>query len=312
MWKKRSFTILAMILMLSMVLAACGNNKSPNAGSKNSNKGNSKNGKALGKKNITLAYVAWDSAIASNNVIKQVLESEGYHVKLEQTNAGPMYAGVANGSADAMVDAWLPTTDANYWNKYKNQFVDVGILAKGCPEGLVVPKYMKVNSVKDLAQDKNHVGEKTNWTITGIDAGAGEMEIIRNKMMKQYGLNKKWTLQASSDSAMIATLKKAEANHKPIITVLWRPHWAFSQWNLKFLKDPKDAFQKPDDIHILSRKGFKKDSPAAYRTLSQFHWSKGQMEKVMSMIHKGMQPEQAAKKWIKNNPKTVNKWKKGA
>lgn len=303
MLRKINFTGLLIILMLSMVLSACGNKNAASGGK-------TKGGVAIGNKNLTVAYVAWQSAVASNNVIKQVLQSVGYNVTLKQTTTGPMYAGVASGSADFMIDSWLPTTDASYWNKFKNQLVDVGVSVKKCPEGLVVPSYVKINSVKDLAQDKNHIGEKTNWTITGIDPGAGEMEIIHKKMMPEYGLSK-WNLQSSSSSAMLAALKSAEKKHKPIVTVLWSPHWAFSQWNLKFLKDPKDVFQQPDNIHTLARKGLKKDSPAAYKILKQFHWTKKDMEKVMSMIHKGMKPKAAAKKWIKNHQKLVKQWKKG-
>ncbi|HET7616055.1 MAG TPA: glycine betaine ABC transporter substrate-binding protein, partial [Bacillales bacterium] len=243
--------------------------------------------------------------------MKQVLEDVGYNVTLKQVNTGAMYAGVADGSADVMIDSWLPTTDANYWKKYKDQLVDVGISVKKCPEGLVVPKYVKADTVSDLANNKNHIGDKTNWTITGIDAGAGEMEIIRNKMMKAYGLDKKWELSSSSSTAMLTALKKAENEHKAIVTVLWSPHWAFSQWDLKFLKDPKDVFEKPDDIHTLAREGLKEDSPAAYKVLSQFKWSKKDLEKVMSMVHKGMSPEEAAKKWIGNHKDLVNKWTKG-
>lgn len=303
MRRKISFIGFAVILMLAVALTGCGNKNA-------SGSAKTKGGVPLGKKNLTIAYVAWQSAVASNNVIKQVLESVGYNVTLKQTTTGPMYAGVASGSADFMIDSWLPTTDASYWKKFKNQLVDVGISVKKCPEGLVVPDYVKANSVKALAQDKNHIGEKTNWTITGIDPGAGEMEIIKKKMMPEYGLNKKWKLQASSSSAMLAALKSAEKKHKPIVTVLWSPHWAFSQWNLKFLKDPKNVFQNPDDIHTLARKGFKKDSPAAYKILKNFHWTKQDLEKVMSMIHKGMKPKAAAKKWIKHHQKLVNQWKK--
>ncbi|HET7578914.1 MAG TPA: glycine betaine ABC transporter substrate-binding protein [Bacillales bacterium] len=315
MWKKLNVTGFALILMLSMVLAACGNGNGSTNGESGSQSGTgSSQGKSsvdLGQKNLKVAYVAWESAIASNNVMKQVLENLGYNVTLKQTTTGPMYASVANGSVDFMIDSWLPTTDANYWKKYKDQLVDVGISVKKCPEGLVVPKYVKADSVKDLAQDKNNIGEKTNWTITGIDAGAGEMEIIRKKMMPEYGLKGKWHLQASSSSAMLAALKSAIDQHKPIVTVLWSPHWAFSQWDLKFLKDPKDVFEKPDDIHTLARKGLKQDAPAAYKVLKQFHWTKKDLEKVMSMIHNGMQPEEAAQKWIQNHQKLVNQWTKG-
>ena len=61
------------------------------------------------KKTIKLAYVAWDSEIASTNVVKHVLETDlGYEVEMLQVDAGPMWAGVSDGSADAMVAAWLP------------------------------------------------------------------------------------------------------------------------------------------------------------------------------------------------------------
>ena len=40
---------------------------------------------------IKLAYVAWDSEIASHNVMKIVLEDMGYNVTLTQVEAGPMY-----------------------------------------------------------------------------------------------------------------------------------------------------------------------------------------------------------------------------
>jgi glycine betaine/proline transport system substrate-binding protein len=56
--------------------------------------------KADGEK-IKLGYVAWDSEIASTNVIAKVLEDLGYNVTLSQVEAGPMWTGIANGSVDA-------------------------------------------------------------------------------------------------------------------------------------------------------------------------------------------------------------------
>ena len=67
------------------------------------------NGAAAGNgEKINLVYVAWDTEIASTNVIGKVLEQNGYDVTLSQVEVGPMFAGIANGSADAMVAAWLP------------------------------------------------------------------------------------------------------------------------------------------------------------------------------------------------------------
>lgn len=105
---------------------------------------------AEGKK-LTLAYVAWDSEIASTNVVKQVLEQKlKYQVELSQVEAGPMWIGVANGDVDGMVAAWLPTTHEDYYAKLGDQLEDLGPNLDGTKLGLAVPKYMEINSIEDL------------------------------------------------------------------------------------------------------------------------------------------------------------------
>ncbi|WP_066290859.1 glycine betaine ABC transporter substrate-binding protein [Bacillus sp. FJAT-29937] len=99
---------------------------------------------------IKLVYVAWDTEIASTNVIAKVLEMNGYDVTLSQVEVGPMFAGIANASADAMVAAWLPTTHLDYYNTYKSDIVDLGPNLEGTKLGLVVPDYVKINSIEDL------------------------------------------------------------------------------------------------------------------------------------------------------------------
>ncbi|RUS46189.1 glycine betaine ABC transporter substrate-binding protein [Cohnella sp. AR92] len=106
--------------------------------------------KANGQK-LKLAYVAWDSEIASTNVVREVLESKlGYKPEMLQVEIGPMWVGIANGDADAMVAAWLPTTSKDYYDKYKDQVVDLGPNLEGTKLGLVVPSYMDVASIEEL------------------------------------------------------------------------------------------------------------------------------------------------------------------
>ncbi|MDQ0918017.1 glycine betaine/proline transport system substrate-binding protein [Paenibacillus sp. V4I5] len=102
-------------------------------------------------KKLKLAYVAWDSEIASTNVVKAVLEEKlGYKVEMLQVEAGPMWAGISDGSADAMVAAWLPTTHKDYFDKYAGKIEDLGANLNGTKLGLVVPKYMNIDSIEDL------------------------------------------------------------------------------------------------------------------------------------------------------------------
>ncbi|WMT39995.1 glycine betaine ABC transporter substrate-binding protein [Paenibacillus sp. D2_2] len=100
---------------------------------------------------LKLSYVAWDSEIASTNLLKYVLESKlGYKVTALQVEAGPMWTGVASGDIDAMAAAWLPLTHADYWAKYKDQIQDLGTNMTGVRTGLVVPAYVDINSIEDL------------------------------------------------------------------------------------------------------------------------------------------------------------------
>ena len=101
---------------------------------------------------IKLAYVAWDTEIASTNVIGLVLEDMGYDVTLTQVEAGPMWAAVASGDADAIVAAWLPGTHAKYMEDYSGQLEDLGPNLEGARIGLVVPAYMEINSIEDLVE----------------------------------------------------------------------------------------------------------------------------------------------------------------
>lgn len=102
---------------------------------------------------LTMLYVAWDDVIASSHVVENVLESVGYEVELVQVDAGPMWAGVADGSGDAMVGAWLPTTHADYYAEYEGKFEDLGANLTGTKLGLVVPAYMDIDSIEDLKKE---------------------------------------------------------------------------------------------------------------------------------------------------------------
>ncbi|MFD1362057.1 glycine betaine ABC transporter substrate-binding protein [Lentibacillus salinarum] len=103
---------------------------------------------------VKVPYVAWADVIASSNVVKYVMENElDYQVELLQVEPGPMFASVADGSADAMVGAWLPSTHNDYYEKYEGDFEDLGVNLTGTRNGLVVPEYMDIDSIEDLKDE---------------------------------------------------------------------------------------------------------------------------------------------------------------
>lgn len=232
------------------------------------------------KEKVTLAYVSWDTEIASTHVMKRVLEDQGYEVDLKETEAGPMWSGVVAGDVDAHLAAWLPVTGKVFVQKYKGQYDDLGVSLKGARLGLVVPKYVPVDSIEELNANKDLFGGK----IIGIDPGAGIMQNTE-KAIKQYGLD--YSLVSGSDATMTASLAKAIEQKKPIVVVGWQPHWIFAKYDLKILKDPKGLYGEEEQIHTIARKGLKEDMPEVYRILDRFAWTKEDMESVMLDIRKG-------------------------
>ncbi|WP_454189968.1 glycine betaine ABC transporter substrate-binding protein [Paenibacillus sp. Marseille-Q7038] len=100
---------------------------------------------------LKLSYVAWDSEIASTNLVEYVLENElGYNVTSLQVEMGPMWTGVADGDVDATLAAWMPVTSAAYYDRYIDKVEDVGVNMEGAKTGLTVPAYMDIDSIEDL------------------------------------------------------------------------------------------------------------------------------------------------------------------
>ncbi len=157
---------------------------------------------------------------------------------------------------------------------------------------------------------KQPLGVQLNYTITGIDAGAGEMESTQ-KVLSAYGLTEKnWQLQTSSTAAMTTQLGRAIRNKQPIIVTGWQPHWMFTKYSLKFLKDPKGVYGGSENIHTIARLGLKKEKPSAYTVLDRFYWTPTEMSAVMLKINGGEDPQKAAKQWLTEHPDKLAAWTK--
>ncbi len=188
-----------------------------------------------------------------------------------------------------------------------NRKIVFSILAMLVVITALVLGFTKENTVKENA---NGIGSQTDYEIIGIEPGAGLMKLTRDAI-KDYGLND-WQLIEGSSAAMVAELRKAYNNQEPIIVTGWSPHWMFSSFDLKYLEDPNNSFGGSEDIHTIVRKGLEQDAPGAYKILDQFSWETSDMEEVMVDIADGMDPSEAAVKWIDAHQDKVVQWTKGA
>ncbi|WP_405579679.1 ABC transporter permease/substrate binding protein [Streptomyces sp. NBC_01092] len=258
-------------------------------------------------KEVKIGYIPWDEGIASTYLWKELLEQRGFKVTTTQYTAGPLYTGLATGQVDFETDSWLPTTHAEYWKKYGKQLDDLGSWYGPTSLELSVPSYVKgVKSLEDLKSNAS----KFNGRIIGIEPSAGMMGMLKDKVLKEYGLEGSYEVVDGSTPAMLAELKRAYAKKEPVVVTLWSPHWAYSDYDLTKLKDPKGAWGKGDGVHTLSRKGFADDNPEVGEWLKNFSMTEKQLTGLESQITKaGKGKEQdAVRSWLKRNPGLLDKW----
>ncbi|MFF8907443.1 ABC transporter permease/substrate binding protein [Streptomyces olivaceoviridis] len=265
-------------------------------------------GADIGKgKEIRIGYIPWDEGIASTFLWKELLEERGFKVTTTQYAAGPLYTGLATGQLDFQTDSWLPTTHAEYWAKYGKRLDDLGKWYGPTSLELTVPSYVKdVNSLADL---KDHASE-FQGKIIGIEPSAGMMGLLKTKVLGEYGLQGSYDVVDGSTPAMLAELKRAYARKQPVVVTLWSPHWAYSDYDLKKLKDPQGAWGDGDGVHTLARKGFAADNPQVGRWLKDFSMTEEQLTGLEAGIQKaGKGKEQdAVRTWLRQHPGLVDTW----
>ncbi|MDA5286142.1 ABC transporter permease/substrate binding protein [Streptomyces sp. NPDC054904] len=256
----------------------------------------------IGKgRKVSLGYIPWDEGIASTFLWKELLEQRGFKVDARQLEAGALYTGLAGGQIDFQTDSWLPVTHASYMEKYGNKLEDLGSWYGPTSLELSVPSYVK--DVRSLADLKGK-SDRFKGRIIGIEPSAGAMGILKDKVLKEYGLEGEYQVVDGSTPGMLAELKRAYDKKEPVVAVLWSPHWAYSSYELTKLEDPKGVWGKGDGIHTLARKGFAADEPEIAEWLRSFKLTEEQLTGLEAKIQetgKGKE-QQAVRAWLTDHP----------
>lgn len=147
----------------------------------------------------------WDGEILRSYMIEYILERDfGIQVEMDFFEAGPIYAGLAQGDLDVFAGGWMPIQQSHIEGR-EDQIIKAG---DALPPGDVdlcfaVPQYLVDQGVTSLADLDDHADE-FGRTITGIESGAGMMISAQERMDRGiYNLDD-WTLLESSTPAMLA------------------------------------------------------------------------------------------------------------
>jgi glycine betaine/proline transport system substrate-binding protein len=260
------------------------------------------------KKDLTVAvFNGWPEGEAASYLWKHVLEEKGYNVKFEYADAGPVFAGLSTGDYDVAFDGWLPTTHQSYMDQYGDDLVDLGAWNKDASLTIAVNADAPIDSLEELAANADVFGNR----IVGIEPGAGLTEQTQDSVIPGYGLEKMEFL-TSSTPAMLAELTAALDAKENIAVTLWRPHWAYDEFDLKDLKDPKNSLGAAESIHSIANSTFEADFPKLASWVKTFELDSERLYSLENVMFNGegsassSDYDKIVAKWIEDNKEYVD------
>jgi len=287
---KRLLSLMSALVVAAVVLAGCG--------------GGGGGGSAeSGNKTLTLGNIGWTENVAVANLTKVILEEDlGYQeVDLKTLDVGLLFEGVAGGDLHAFQDVWMPNheqllaeveNDVEHlepWYEGKTSF------------GLAVPSYMKgVDSIADL----NESGAEK---IVGIEPGAVISEKIEQNVIPDYNLDLEH--EPSSTAAMLAEVERLYNDKEPFVFPPWCPHPMCSQFDFRYLEDPKNSqgnLDQPAKISAIVNEDLESDDPVAYTFIKELRLNEDELISLENEITAaGDNAAKGAQAWLEQNHDVV-------
>jgi len=256
-------------------------------------------------KRLTLANIGWDENVAVSNLTKVLLEDELGYASVDVDTSDDLdatYREVASGELDAFQDVWLPNQRALLKKVSEDvDRLDPWFLGK-TKQGMAVPAYMDVRSIDQL----NGTDAKL---IYGIEPSSVMMHRVGKDVIPAYGLKQK--LVAAPTAGMLAEVENLYAFREEFVFLAWSPHWMNQRYEIRYLKDPKDAMGPTNDpaecLTIVSGH-LREDDPVAYALMDALALTEEQIDGLEYAINKEDDPLVGARRWVSENRQVVRPW----
>ncbi|GAB3676185.1 glycine betaine ABC transporter substrate-binding protein [Salinisphaera aquimarina] len=256
---------------------------------------------------ITIYVDEYAEGQVMSHVAKDVIESEyDIPVELKTVSVGPAFLGVAHDERSLFLVAWLPRTHADYMKRVGDQVDNLGQMFDGAKIGWAVPAYVPEDQLASIADlKKPEIADKLGQRIQGISAGAGEMQVSK-EALETYGLDD-YRLITASSAAMTGALGGAIKQNKWIVVTAWSPHWMWSRFDLRYLKDPEGVLGGKEHVDAIASKGLKTSAPEVHDMVQRMHYS---LEQINAMLvdAENTSYDAAAKKFIDGHPDVIAAW----
>lgn len=276
---------------------------------------------------VRMAVNGWVGYEASAAVLSYILREEmGYQVQLIRTDEQPSWQALDQGVLDVIIENWGHEDLMEIYGPEGNgTVVDGGPTGNEGVIGWYVPAYV-VEEYPDIT-DVDGLRKHTDIFRTPETGEEGEFlggspgfATQDQGMINAFDLNLQIVF-AGSEAAQITEVRRRYPNEEPVLFYFNEPHWLQQELDLVRVDFPDHEPGCADDpnyipcdyppyeLNKIFRTGFVEEDSTAYQFLANWTWTNEDQNEVAKMIaDEGMDPNDAAEVWVRENPDVWREW----
>ncbi|MGQ0573055.1 MAG: ABC transporter substrate-binding protein [Pseudonocardia sp.] len=315
----RTQVVSAAACVAVLVLAGCGGERIGESGG-----GAAAGGGTCGTVNI--AINPWVGYESNAHVIGTVARQElGCTVVYKDLKEEVAWQGMGTGEVDAVVENWGHEDLKQRYITDQQTAVEAGSTGVQGVIGWYVPPWM-AEQYPDIT-DWNNLNKYAELFETSESGGKGQLldgdpSYVTNDEALVKNLNLDFeVVTGGSEAALIQSFRQAQAQRTPLLAYFYEPQWLFNE--LKLVKVDLPPYTQgcdadpaaiacdypPYDLDKIVGKKFADANGPAYQLIRNFQWTAADQNVVSTMIAQdGMSAEDAAKKWVADNPDKWQAW----
>jgi len=298
------FSLLALVLVLSLVLPGC---------------------EAQKEKNIIFGTGAWSGDWITIYPAKIMLEEElGYTTEIADLSVPATWAAMGAGEVDVWTNSWQPNQE-EFKNEYAETTVELGMIygkENDCLQGWLVPKAVSeqygITSMTDLNDPETaemfDIDDDGIGDVLGCDA-AWKCAAIIDEQIAGYELGDLYEQKYGAESMMTAAIEGRMKKNEPVLFYFYTPHPFFVKYptgeSVVWLDDPKD-FWPLAYIYTFANKDWAEGNPQAAKllglvemTAADVGWSMAEIEARGDDV---ATLEAIAREWMAAHQAEVDSW----
>lgn len=278
---------------------------------------------------VNIAVNNWVGYEADAFVVGQVAQQRlGCIVNYVYVDEQISWQGFASGQVDTVLENWGHEDLADLYIDQLGVAEDAGSIGIDGVIGWFVPPWM-AEKYPDITDWKN-LNKYADLFKTSESGGKGQLldgdpGFVTNDeaLVKNLDLDYE-VVFAGSEAALIQAFRTGEAQKKPVIGYFYSPQWFLAEVplvkvDLPPYKEGCDADPVEVDcdypvykLNKIVSKQFADDNSTGYQLIKNFSWTGDDQNLVAKYITAdGLSPEEAAQKWIDDNPDKVDAWLDG-